>query len=86
MVGNGGAEKFLKVDDNSTLYIQQFQIHFQNKQQNFEVILEVCFNLSVSETFSPGSHSSKGAQNFQKGAPDLLKHVEGGATAPSCPP
>ena len=45
--------------------IQQFQIHFPNKQQNFEVIVDP-FNLSVSESFSPGSHSSKGAHNFQK--------------------
>ena len=36
-------------------------------------------NLSVSDTFSPDSHSSKGA-------PDLLQVVEGGTTAPSCPP
>ena len=61
--------------------IQQFQIHFQNKQHNLKQI-----NISVSETFSPDSHTSKGAINFQKGVQDLLQLFEGGATAPSCPP
>ena len=50
--------------------LQQFQIHFRNKQHNFEI-------------FSPDSYSSKGCTISEKGAPDLLQLVEGGATSPS---
>ena len=37
-VGNGGAEIFSKIGDESA-HIQQFEVHFRNKQNNFEVIL-----------------------------------------------
>ena len=38
-VGSGGAEKFSKLMTR-VRYIQQFQIHFRNKQHKFQVILE----------------------------------------------
>ena len=41
--------------------------------------------LHFSSTEISKVSSSKGAQNFQKGAPDLFQLGEGGATAPSCP-
>ena len=37
-VGNRGADKFSKIGDEST-HIQQFEVHFRNKQHSFEVIL-----------------------------------------------
>ena len=39
-VGSGSAEKFSKIGDESTLYTTISDPFFQNKQHNFEVILE----------------------------------------------